>query len=195
MEHKWKIGDWCEFDNSVRRWMVFAVLDQSRVSIVNIDGGATTHIQSSKLRYIAGCDSWDWQPPIEPSDPGEGYRFIDIKTDIPKRGDEFWSTLEQRWIERVPCIPFDGVRNDSRTLYRRKTEPQYRQFANAGEFKSHRDRWWKKKGETILRKTEFYSEKQHGFATWEERFANYEFEDGTPFGILDDAKPSGSGSK
>jgi hypothetical protein len=74
-------------------------------------------------------------------------------------------------------------------------EPQYRPFANAAEFRPHRDRWWKRKGETVLRKTELYSEKQHGFATWEERFANYEFEDGTPFGILDDAKPSGSGTK
>ena len=65
---------------------------------------------------------------------------------------------------------------------------QFRPFANAAEFEPHRDRWFRVKmqpGHTI--RTSAYDDRRHWSGeecdTWEKMFADYEFEDGTPFGV------------
>ena len=66
---------------------------------------------------------------------------------------------------------------------------RYRPFANAAEFEPHRDRWLKPKlGRVDHRlKTHSYNDRKHYTGnvgdTWQTMFDDYEFEDGTPFGV------------
>lgn len=70
----------------------------------------------------------------------------------------------------------------------RKKDKQYRPFANAAEFEPHRDKWLKLKSHADHRiKTHSYNDRKHYTGdvgdTWQTMFAEYEFEDGTPFGV------------
>jgi hypothetical protein len=68
----------------------------------------------------------------------------------------------------------------------RKIEKQkrYRPFANAEEFRPHRDRWWKwkTKPDWCYPPTN-YSDKFHSANGWEDSFNRKVFEDGSPFGV------------
>lgn len=70
----------------------------------------------------------------------------------------------------------------------RKKPKQFRPFANAAEFGPHREKWFRGKMQPwhIIR-TSAYDDKRHWSGeecdTWEKMFAEYEFEDGTPFGV------------
>jgi hypothetical protein len=63
-------------------------------------------------------------------------------------------------------------------------QPKYRAFKSAEEFRPFRD-WWIKNGETI-RKVDHYSEFGVNGMSWESLLINRTFEDGTPFGVIDD---------
>ena len=63
---------------------------------------------------------------------------------------------------------------------------KYRPFANAEEFKPHRDRWWYRDDKDGRRRhfpPASYSEKAHGGSVWMHRFETCFFDDGTPFGV------------
>jgi len=61
---------------------------------------------------------------------------------------------------------------------------KYRPFANAEEFKPHRDRWWKsKKDDSTCFPPATYGDNLHCGLNWEESFENKVFDDGTPFGV------------
>ena len=62
---------------------------------------------------------------------------------------------------------------------------KYRPFANAAEFKPHRDRWWYRDDKDGRRHfpPAGYSDQGHGGATWKHRFETSFFDDGTPFGV------------
>ena len=66
-----------------------------------------------------------------------------------------------------------------------KKPKQYRAFANAAEFKPHRDRWWMFKADTRnhCRPPEGYHDDLYGSWEWEEMFDSATFDDGTPFGV------------
>lgn len=76
-----------------------------------------------------------------------------------------------------------------RLIVRKIEKPKrYRPFANAAEFEPHRDRWFRVKmnlGHAI--RTSAYDDRRHWSGeecdTWEKMFADYEFENGTPFGV------------
>jgi hypothetical protein len=217
MGHEWKIGDWCELHS--KRYLVFKRSDFDVWAIGPDHGVILFLVNDEEVKHIPDCDSWDWQPPepieppegyrlliegeqrIEPSDAGEGYRFIDIKTDAPQGGDEFWSVDQQMWILRGCNIAFDGIRNNGRTLYRRKIELQYRPFANAAEFAPHRDKWLRSDTQShgeVIGRVMNYSEKGivddvGNFRTFETLFRVCTFDDGTKCGVKldDDAKPIG----
>lgn len=60
----------------------------------------------------------------------------------------------------------------------------YRPFANAEEFKPHRERWWKWKEDTSrFFPPASYDEFSHESETWIESFDFKMFEDGSPFGV------------
>jgi hypothetical protein len=67
-------------------------------------------------------------------------------------------------------------------------EPQYRPFANAAEFEPHRDRWitrgrlpgfWRPLG---YDEAGVFSDDRRKIE-WADLFREYQFEDGTPFGV------------
>lgn len=66
---------------------------------------------------------------------------------------------------------------------------QFRPFANAAEFEPHRDKWIKRKSGNVYHriKTHSYNNLKHYTGdigdTWQTMFDDYEFEDGTPFGV------------
>ena len=66
----------------------------------------------------------------------------------------------------------------------------YRQFANAEEFKPHRDRWWYRDDKDGRRyfPPASYSDKTHGGSVWKHRFETCFFDDGTPFGVRIDGE-------
>jgi hypothetical protein len=93
------------------------------------------------------------------------------------------------------CVNPEGEPHliEGRTIYRvcviRKIEKPaaYRQFANAGEFRPHRDQWIKRKDNGHEMRTtsfcDFFHFTNDNGDTWETRFADYIFDDGTPFGV------------
>ena len=87
---------------------------------------------------------------------------------------------------------WSSVESDSANyvIIRKIEKPKrYRPFANAAEFEPHRDRWLKQKsgnGDHRI-KTHSYNDRKHYTGdigdTWQTMFDDYEFEDGTPFGV------------
>jgi hypothetical protein len=72
------------------------------------------------------------------------------------------------------------------TIIRKIEKPaKYRPFANAEEFKSHRDRWWYRDDKFARRyfPPASYCDKAHGGSVWQHRFDTCFFDDGTPFGV------------
>lgn len=90
----------------------------------------------------------------------------------------------QRWDSDHPSTSKNYV-----VISKIERPKRYRQFANAAEFEPHRDRWLKcKSSERDHRmKTHAYNDRKHYTCevgdTWTEMFNNFEFEDGTPFGV------------
>ncbi len=79
--------------------------------------------------------------------------------------------------------PFIG--NESKSIYAivRKIEKpkRWRPFANAEEFKPHRDRWWRYKLES---KDHFHPPGYYSDDTnWQLAFEATEFDDGSPYGV------------
>jgi hypothetical protein len=65
---------------------------------------------------------------------------------------------------------------------------QYRPFANAEEFKPHRNKWWKWNPVKFVSANgtyppSRYDDKGHGAETWEQNLSDKVFDDGTPFGV------------
>jgi hypothetical protein len=61
---------------------------------------------------------------------------------------------------------------------------QYRPFANAEEFKPHREKWWKWIEDTSgVFPPASYNEFSHEDETWIDSFHFKVFEDGSPFGV------------
>jgi len=62
---------------------------------------------------------------------------------------------------------------------------KYRPFANAEEFKPHRDRWWYRDDKDGRRyfPPQQYNDHAHGGSGWAFRFEECFFDDGTPFGV------------
>ena len=74
----------------------------------------------------------------------------------------------------------------NRVIIRKIEKPaRYRPFANAEEFKPHRDRWWYRDDKDNRRHfpPAGYSDQAHGGASWKHRFDTCFFDDGTPFGV------------
>ena len=195
---QWKIGDWCEHSQS--RYLVFDVdaVDSSPKLVTRL--GCVWSPTLIEPTYLPNCTGWDWQPP-KPIEPPDGYRLL-ADYEVVIEGDKYWHNTEGLWLLCVTTIgktPFQNRDQHPRLVYARKIEPQYRPFANAAEFMPHRDKYVKIKHGTTLACIHGYSDSGILLldvnASFQKAFDRYVFEDGTPFGILDDAKPSGSGSK
>ena len=83
------------------------------------------------------------------------------------------------WNTKLPCDSRSNV------IIRKIEKPkQYRPFANAEEFKPHRERWWMWKEDTSrFFPPASYDEFSHESETWIDSFNFKVFEDGLPFGV------------
>ena len=95
---------------------------------------------------------------------------------------EWFVDSEGRVIQcRVP-----GGSGEKKIIVRKIERPKtYRAFANAEEFKPHRDRWWMFKDDTRnhRRPPQDYDDQLYGSWEWEEMFERATFDDGSPFGV------------
>jgi hypothetical protein len=65
-----------------------------------------------------------------------------------------------------------------------ETPKRYRPFANAEEFKPHRDRWWRFKDvPDQFHPPSSYSDSFHSEHRWVHSFVEKIFDDGSPFGV------------
>jgi hypothetical protein len=62
---------------------------------------------------------------------------------------------------------------------------RYRPFANAEEFKPHRDRWWRFSDtpDGLIFPHSPYNDNGPSGCTWQQAFNGRVFDDGTPFGV------------
>ena len=85
--------------------------------------------------------------------------------------------------------PFQWRGEPSTSVYpiiRKIEKPaKYRPFADAEEFKPHRDRWWRYNDDhkESLFPPASYGQKGHHTQNWEGSFDSKTFDDGTPFGV------------
>ena len=99
-----------------------------------------------------------------------------------KRG-EFYVDYRGEYCE------YTGTDESANYVVIRKNPKRYRPFANAAEFEPHRDKWIKRKSGNVDHriKTHSYNNLKHYTGdigdTWKAMFDDFEFEDGTPFGV------------
>jgi hypothetical protein len=200
-QHKWKFGDWARLPNGVIARFVSEVNFCPAAEIYRYFLRKCGHIyHETEYEHLPDCDSFDWQPP-KPIEPPEGYRLLSQGEKI--RNWDMARLKDGTWIELLGDGP-EGEQTSGQ-IYARKIEPRYRPFANAAELEPFKDKWITWKCNTLA---DGHKQKIGAFnnkVVWPacastgtslvDAFEKWQFEDGTPFGILDDAKPSGSGSK
>jgi len=74
----------------------------------------------------------------------------------------------------------------NRVIIRKIEKPaRYRPFANAEEFKSHRDRWWRFNDtpDGLIFPHSPYNDNGPSGCTWQQAFNGRAFDDGTHFGV------------
>jgi hypothetical protein len=107
----------------------------------------------------------------------DGWELVRIGT--PEKGEHFLDGCCN-----VTKAEIKGITH--RPIVRKIERPkQYRPFANAEEFKPHRDRWWRMAGDShpSFRPPCSYSDRGYGGDLWKRCFERYVFDDGTPFGV------------
>ena len=85
-------------------------------------------------------------------------------------------------------VLIDWVSDRRNWLIIRKIEKpkQYRAFANAAEFRPHRDRWWRysdSEDSGHVQPPAAYSDIGPMGSNWKQAFEGRQFDDGSPFGV------------
>lgn len=108
----------------------------------------------------------------------DGWELVRI-VDEPKIGEYALACANR------PVMVMEPEKWDLAVIVRKIEKPkQYRQFANAEEFKLYRDRWWRWKDDPKdFNPPCSYSDKFHGAHPWEDSFNEKLFDDGSPFGV------------
>ena len=164
------------------------------------DGSVGHHTAEAVGEHLPDCTGFDWKPPTRPSPPA-GWRWLGDDEPIQK-DDHFWN-------RRTPGIPdraygagesWGAIKHEFDDIawgIIRKVQT-YRPFANAAEFAPHRDRWIQRTyNNADYPKAGCYSAAAYddrGIWTSEGHRLTYDemfsqgrlFDDGTPFGVLDE---------
>jgi hypothetical protein len=107
----------------------------------------------------------------------DGWELVAIRQLLPYE----WTTGDDanplQWQGEKTCSCYPIIRKIEQPA-------KYRAFANAEEFKPHRDRWWSWKDD---RSNTFppaaFGKSGHHSHSWEASFDRKVFDDGTPFGV------------
>jgi hypothetical protein len=118
-------------------------------------------------------------PPDRIPDPPEGWRFVQPGEAFDSRCQVWDARLKQYRPRNYPQL--GPMSHHVYIVPIAPPAPQYRPFANAAEFKPHRDKWWRVKTETedACHPPHYYSDRHD----WQRSFDTLVFEDGTPFGV------------
>lgn len=182
MAHIWKIGDWVEWNG--KRWYVFNVLPGNEMRVIDRYGSMIRVLNSAEdHKHLPDCTGWEWEP--KPTlEPPKGYRLLSAGEAI--LTSDLWLNEKYYWDElsRAACIGDKWNTVDHRPMAR-KLEPKYRPFANAAEFKQHRDKWIvRKDGKPGAHRSGTYGDSGSIFS-FKRMFDSFVFEDGTPCGVLE----------
>jgi len=109
--------------------------------------------------------------------PGVPFGWELVRIGVPSKGDYY---LDGQFGITEGEIGMVVARPIVRKIEKQK---QYRPFANAEEFKPHRDRWWKEKTKSYVYPPSTYSDNYHCGSSWSTSFIDKLFDDGTPFGV------------
>ena len=193
-EHAWKIGDWCEW--GIERHYLWKLCDFPggiRIHLVNVAGStAYTTIEDPRLKHLPDCTGWTWQPtPKLQLREGAWYERADGKIVGPLRYDNEFYRAGGYFYGSNGIAPGAAGYNLIREVP--APAPKYRPFANAAEFKPHRDRWLVNKGGKLVGRVCGYDETDcyfigpigNGYSgTWEKCFGHVVFDDTKlPFGV------------
>ena len=108
----------------------------------------------------------------------EGWELVRIGR--PSKGEFFVR------FGRVDECTHTEFMDDSSAIVRKIEKPKrYRPFANAEEFRPHRDRWWRYKtdSEKAAHPPRAYNYSGWATDTWGRLFDQIVFDDGTPYGV------------
>ena len=83
--------------------------------------------RTDECRWRSQLDSFNHCQVYDAPDPGEGWRLIDVNTDVPMQGDEMWTL--GRWETRSPNSAFGKIFTYRRRIEQPKPEPKYVPFA------------------------------------------------------------------
>jgi hypothetical protein len=126
-------------------------------------------------------------PAFDPiPDPPEGWRFVQDGEAI-ANPCQIWDASTGQYRPRTyPHMP--PMPNYVYIVPIDPPEPQYRPFANAAEFEPHRDAWVRRKEGSFCKVASYedYGATMGTCATvwkYKELFDEWEFADGTPFGV------------
>ena len=101
-------------------------------------------------------------------------------------------------VQKMSCYPYPlvlfGAGDVEYEIISPTPERKYRPFANAAEFEPHRDRWvkWKDHEEYFFRAISYHDSVvwlaagRETAKTWDEAFLEFTFDDGSPFGVLEE---------
>lgn len=183
MAAKLKFGDWVLAGGKVR----FVLTTGESTFLSWHESGSTLWFKIDDVKLLPDCTGFDWQPP-KPIEPPECFRLLKAgettcENDLSFSCDQ-WMPIHRNFIGEEYCskrfVPMA-----------RKIEPQYRPFASAAELKPFRDRWvkWKDPIEFHIMKIGAFDDRVVWPAcasvgrNYQEAFCQWQFEDGTPFGV------------
>jgi hypothetical protein len=147
------------------------------------------------IEHLPDCTGFDWVPQPEPQlqlREGAWYERKDGLIVGPcEPYIDPYNPEKRKWVMCGRWYHDDGHNPHSGHCIVREVEPpkppqpKYRPFRSMEEFTPFRERWWRCKNHKTVLPPCHYNDTRHGGSTWVDRFARYVFEDGSPFGIID----------
>jgi hypothetical protein len=141
------------------------------------------------IEHLPDCTGFDWvyTPKLQLRE-GAWYERNDGKIVGPCLSYHENGQPDRKWNVSPFWYRDDGTNCYKDSYLIREVEPpqpKYRPFKSAQEFKPFRDKWWRWKSGDFVNPPQKYSDSVCGINGFVFMLESAEFEDGTPFGVLD----------